>query len=350
MKKMIKPKYSTLYFEEAVETNGWWRSHRFLILRRFIQISMLLLFAIPLGGVNNNILDNNIGTTPALSVSALERLQHEDGVRNNETWILKGSIANSELLSTIPLGDPFVFVQSLVAGNLYTVTGLIGVGLVTLFYFLMGGRLYCSFVCPINIVTDLSAWIRRQLRVNNQLSLSKKARFYILGATIVISALFHVIAWELVNPIAGIFRVLVFGGFAITNTAVAFVIIIFVLDIIGASNLWCGHLCPVGAFYSVLGRKSILHISAPKIAECDDCMDCYKACPEAHVLKPLIQNKTLFIEQSIIPAVGFSDCTRCGRCIDVCPERVFSYGISSKDRRIKSNQPITPTNLKLKES
>lgn len=193
-------------------------------------------------------------------------------------------------------------------------------------------------------MTDAAAWIRRQLRITNQVSVSKRARFYILGIVIIISMLFQVIAWELINPVTGIFRVLVLGGFTITNMAIVLTLIIFITDIIGAAHLWCGHLCPVGAFYSLLGKKSRLYISAPQISACDDCMDCYKVCPESHVLKPLIQNKKTYIAQSITPSVGLSDCTRCGRCIDVCPERVFSYDISAK------HIPIKHSKSKVKES
>ena len=340
MNKVNPKKYnSTLYFEEAVEKKGWWQSHRFLILRRLCQITIILLFALPISGVNSVLVSNQEAASPDLTVIVLDNLQNEDDVRKDQTWIMKGTLANSEILSTIPMGDPFVFVQSLAAGNFYTLSGILGVVLVVVLYMIVGGRTYCSFVCPINIVTDAAVWVRRQLKITNQLSLSKRARFYILGIAIIVSMLFQVIAWELINPITGIFRVLVFGGFAITNIAVSLTLVIFIADIIGAANLWCGHLCPVGAFYSLLGKKTLLYISAPKISACDDCMDCYKACPESHVLRPLIQNKETYIAQSITPIVGLSDCTRCGRCIDVCPERVFSYDISTQHSPIKQSKP-----------
>ncbi|GAA5103934.1 quinol dehydrogenase ferredoxin subunit NapH [Wohlfahrtiimonas larvae] len=340
MNKVTPKKYNgTLYFEEAVEKKGWWQSHRFLMLRRLCQIMIIVLFAIPINGVNHSLATDPTEASPVLTAIAQENLQNESDVRNDQTWIIKGTLANSEILSTIPMGDPFIFVQSLAAGNLYTLTGILGVIIVVALYMVVGGRTYCSWVCPINIVTDAAAWVRRQLKINNQLSVSKRARFYILGIAIITSMLFQVIAWELINPITGIFRVLVFGGLAITNIAISLTLVIFITDIIGAANLWCGHLCPVGAFYSLLGKKTKVYVSAPKISACDDCMDCYKVCPEAHVLRPLIQNKENYIKQSITPSVGMSDCTRCGRCIDVCPERVFSYDISSQHSPVKHSKP-----------
>jgi ferredoxin-type protein NapG len=50
--------------------------------------------------------------------------------------------------------DPFVALQSLAAGHVPETLGLIGVAIVLAFYLLVGGRVYCSWVCPINVVTD----------------------------------------------------------------------------------------------------------------------------------------------------------------------------------------------------
>lgn len=340
MKKPNAQQYnSSLYFEEAVEKKGWWQSHRFLILRRICQCLIIILFALPMTSLSPEIISQFQEISPDLTEMAWEKLNTEQDSSNGKVWILKGTLANSEVLSTIPLGDPFIFLQSLSAGNLYALSGLLGVLIITIFYMIVGGRTYCSYVCPINIITDCAAWIRRQLKLTNQFSLSKRARFYILGLVLLISALFQVIAWELINPITGIFRGIVFGGFTLTNLAVVFGISIFILDIIGSANFWCGHVCPVGAFYSVLGKKTLCYIKASNIDQCDDCMDCYKVCPEAHILKPLIKDKEQYIEQAIIPVIQSSDCTRCGRCIDVCPEQVFRYGVSIKHSKIIKNKP-----------
>ncbi len=314
---------STLVFEEAIEKKGWWKSHRFLILRRTCQIMILIAFTIPIIGVNQE----RSTSAQTIGVEAISDMKESD-VRNDEFWVLKGTLANSEILHTLPLGDPFVFLQSTLAGNWYTLTGIIGVILIVGFYLLVGGRTYCSFVCPVNMVTDLAAWIRRQLRITNQLSISKRARIYILGLVLILSLVMQTIIWELVNPITGIMRVIVYGGVSIANFSIILLTVIFILDIIGAAHLWCGHLCPVGAFYGLLGKRTPLSINANNIVACDDCMDCYKACPEPYVLRPLIQNKLEFVGKSISPCVGFSDCTRCGRCIDVCPENVFTYNWS----------------------
>ena len=83
------------------------------------------------------------------------------------------------------------------------------------------------------------------------------------------------IAWEFVNPISMLHRGLIFGmGFAW-----AFVVAVFLFDLLVSRRGWCGHLCPVGTFYGLLGTKSLLRVSAANRAQCDDCMDCFAVCP-----------------------------------------------------------------------
>jgi ferredoxin-type protein NapH len=40
---------------------------------------------------------------------------------------------------------------------------LIGACIVLLLYLLVGGRTYCSWVCPVNLLTDFAYWLRVRL-------------------------------------------------------------------------------------------------------------------------------------------------------------------------------------------
>ena len=84
---------------------------------------------------------------------------------------------------------------------------------------------------------------------------------------------------------------------------------------------WCSHLCPVGAFYGLLGSGALVKVSASKRAACDHCMDCYAVCPEPQVISPALEGA----KKGISPVVLSSDCTTCGRCIDVCTSDVFRF-------------------------
>lgn len=267
----------------ARERRGFWLANRWLILRRVTQLGVFLLFA---GG-------------PWLGV-----------------WIAKGTLASSMTLDVLPLSDPLIILQSLVARHVPETLALVGAGIVLATYMLVGGRVYCSWVCPVNPVTDLAAWLRRKLDIGKGWALKPSARYWFLAGVLAASALTGTIAFELVNPITTIYRNLLFGF----SWGLSLLAMIFLFDLFVARNGWCGHLCPVGAFYGLLNTAGLLRVTARGRERCDDCMDCYAVCPEMHVISPALKAKG-----DASPIIANRDCTSCGRCIDACPERVFAF-------------------------
>ncbi len=267
---------------DALAAKGWWRSRKWLLLRRASQFAILALFlAGPWFGV----------------------------------WIVKGNLAYSYTLDILPLTDPYVLLQSLLAGHVPETLALIGVAIIAVFYLIVGGRVYCSWVCPLNLVTDLAAWLRERLGIKGGAHVSRHARFWVLGLTLAMAAATGTIAWELVNPVSMLHRGLFFGLGA-AWMAVAGVLL---LDLFVMNRGWCGHLCPVGAFYSLLGRWAPVRVSATRRAACNDCNDCFVVCPE-----PLVIRAPLKAAAS--PVILSPQCTNCGRCIDVCAKDVFAFG------------------------
>jgi ferredoxin-type protein NapH len=273
----------------AIEAKGALRAHKWLILRRLSQLAVLALFLIgPLAGI----------------------------------WIVKGSLASSITFDVLPLSDPYVVLQALVAGNEMAANALMGAAIVGVLYALVGGRVYCAWVCPVNVVTDAAAWLRRQLGLRNELRLPRTARWGLLAATLVLALATGAIAWEWVNPVSMLHRGLIFG-FGLAWTVVLGV---FLLDLLLFSRAWCGHLCPTGAFYSLLGPGALVGVSARHASRCDDCLDCYRACPEPQVISPALRG-------SASPLVRSAACTHCGRCIDVCSKDVFRFVVRFDQRR-----------------
>ena len=269
--------------QEAIEEFGWLYAHRFLLLRRASQFFFFAIFLLgPWFGI----------------------------------WWFKGNLSGSMTFDFLPLNDPFITIQSFAALHWPETTALIGAVIVGVIYALIGGRVYCAWVCPINPVTDGAHWVHEKLGMQKGWQPKHNTRYWILATVIVVSAATGTIAWEFVNPISMLHRGLIFGmGFAW-----AFVVAVFVFDIFVSRRGWCGHLCPVGTFYGLLGTKSVLRISAVKRSECDDCMDCFAVCPEMHVISPALRGK-----DDDTPLILSPDCTNCGRCIDVCAMDVFKF-------------------------
>jgi len=269
---------------DAVATKGWWKSHRWLLLRRLSQLGILTLFLLgPLAGV----------------------------------WIVKGNIASSLTLDVLPLTDPYLALQVLLAGHALEVTAFIGAAIVLAFYLLVGGRVYCAWVCPINIVTDAAAWLHQRLGIKRTAQFARHSRYWILGTTLLLILITGTLAWELINPVTIIYRGLIFG----LGLAWGLMLAIFLFDLFVSRRGWCSHLCPVGAFYSLLGRYSLLRVSAFARGKCDDCMDCFAVCPEPQVIRPALKGEA----QGVGPVIRSGNCTNCGRCIDVCSKDVFRF-------------------------
>lgn len=264
--------------KEAVEKLGWWRAHRFLILRRLCQLTIIALFM----------------AGPTLG-------------------ILTGSLSSSMLLDTVPLSDPLIVLQALATGHLPEFNALLGVVIVVVFYAILAPRAFCAWVCPLNIVTDLAAWLRRKFNIKASYRWSPAIRYWLIPVLMLGSALSGAILWTWLDPVAALHRGLVFG----MGAGWVLIALVFVLDLLLVEHGWCGHLCPLGATYGVIGRKSLLRVTAVRREDCTKCMDCFYVCPEPEVLRqPLKEGDRRVMDQN---------CISCGRCLDVCPEHVFEF-------------------------
>ncbi|HCE1576545.1 TPA: quinol dehydrogenase ferredoxin subunit NapH [Vibrio parahaemolyticus] len=264
--------------KEAVEKLGWWRAHRFLILRRLCQLTIIALFM----------------AGPTLGV-------------------LTGNLSSSMLFDTVPLSDPLIVLQALATGHIPEFNALLGVVIVVVFYAILAPRAFCAWVCPLNIVTDLAAWLRRKFNIKASYRWSPAIRYWLIPVLMLGSALSGAILWTWLDPVAALHRGLVFG----MGAGWVLIALVFVLDLLLVEHGWCGHLCPLGATYGVIGRKSLLRVTAVRREDCTKCMDCFYVCPEPEVLRqPLKEGDRRVMDQN---------CISCGRCLDVCPEHVFEF-------------------------
>lgn len=267
---------------DARQRHGFIRSHRWLLLRRLSQLAILMMF---LSG-------------PWFGV-----------------WILKGNYSGSLLLDTVPLTDPLMMLESLFAGHWPALTALAGALVIVAIYALIASRAFCAWVCPLNPVTDLAAWMRRKLNIRHSASLPRGLRYGILLAVLAGSAVSGTLLWEWLNPVALLGRSLIFGAVG----GLWLILAVFLFDLLVTEHGWCGHICPMGALYGVIGAKAMVRVSAEHREKCTRCMDCFHVCPESQVLREPVLNN----DHS--PLVLSKDCISCGRCMDVCAEHVFEF-------------------------
>lgn len=242
--------------------------------------------------------------------------------------LLNGTLTSSLIAGTVPMSDPFALLQKLFAGHKPELTMVTGALIVLAIYVIAGGRAFCAWVCPMNIVTDAASSVRKSLNVPaSSLRLSRHARYALAVGALLASAVSGTAAFEWVSPQAFLWRELIWGvgaGLVATVTGV------FALDLLLLERGWCGHLCPLGAFWSVVGKVGVVKPIFDN-ERCTKCGDCLRVCPEAHVL-----NFKLAAQRGFIAS---GECTNCGRCAAVCPENAirFATRFQAKPQATESN-------------
>jgi len=262
----------------------FWSHYRYLILRRFIQIGILFLYF---------------------------------GANAWGWWVLRGNLSSSIVINFAQVSDPYAVLQMLFAGAAISLDLVIGAVTIMAFYFLIGGRAFCSWVCPINIVTETASYLRRKFDFNrmqgSKIIISRNIRYWVLGLSLLVSAIMGVAAFEIVSPISMIHRGIIFGiGFGWTSA-----VMIFLFDLFVLKDGWCGHICPLGGFYSLLGRFSVIRVFHSE-EQCTLCMKCKSVCPEPQVLHMIGKENQ---------SVNDGACTNCARCVEVCDDEALGFSL-----------------------
>ncbi len=147
-----------------------WSNIKYLILRRFVQIGLLFLYA----------------------------------MGNYYGWkVLQGNLSSSKLFDAIPLSDPFATLQIISTGVMVGINVVVGALIISLFYGLIGGRAFCSWVCPVNMITDLAAWLRKKLlidKIERKVWISRNIRYYMIVLAFIGS--WPLVVWPLLKLLA----------------------------------------------------------------------------------------------------------------------------------------------------
>lgn len=246
--------------------------------RRLTQITMILIFLLPLLGF--------LG--------------------------IKGTLIASNIFG-IPLVDPLAGMEIVLASRQIESQVLLGVALVLGAYLVLG-KAFCSWVCPVGLLVELVEEIiggkgkKTAVKTNSQ-----KQCYWMLPAVLITSFLVGIPVFQSFSPLGLFYRALLFG-FGLELLLLA---LILGLELLGVKRGWCRLLCPLGAFYALWGSLSPLGLGIDQ-DKCTKCQSCARNC---NYTKPALSdaiNKSLTIMSSNL-------CTRCGSCIDVCPENAIKF-------------------------
>lgn len=237
---------------------------------------------------------------------------------------LEGTLSGSRFLG-FHLIDPFITLEVFLAHHKIPTNLIIGTITIIIVYLLIGGRAYCSWVCPYTILGEIGEKIHVFLlkkRIIKSYNFNHKIK-YIFWAIFLSFAFFSgYLVFEVFNIVGILSRAIIYGW----SLALIFLIIVFLIEVFFSQRMWCRYICPVGTTYGFIGWPS-----ATKIVwddSCDHCQVCSNVCLVPHVLEVTKKNANKDNKKEMTILSG--DCTLCGRCVEVCHMDALNYDTKLK--------------------
>lgn len=241
---------------------------------------------------------------------------------------LEGTLSGSRFLG-FHLIDPFTTIQMYLATYHLPINVLIGTLTIVFFYLLIGGRTYCSWVCPYGILSEIGEKFHNKLvekKIIKNRKFDHRVRHIFWFMFIILAFTSGYLVFETFNIVGIMSRFITYGW----SLALSWVLVVFLIEVFFSRRAWCTYICPIGTTYGYMGKVSALRIQWND--NCDHCMVCHDVCFENQVLDLTKAKYDKQREEKGIKTqyVTGADCTLCGRCIDVCHADALKFDFRLK--------------------
>jgi len=231
--------------------------------------------------------------------------------------VLEGALTASRFVG-FHMADLNSALQVMLAFKQVLINLLIGIITIFILWFLLGGRTFCSWVCPYHLLAEWTEKLHLYLAAKGwakdyQFDRRVRTVFYIIFA--LLAAFTGYTVYEFISPTGILSRALIYGP----TLALLWVVFLLLFEVFLSRRAWCRYVCPIGVTYGLVGTISPLRVSYD-MTDCKHEGDCRNVCLVPHVLDVTIKNRSIDVR---IP-IG-ADCTRCGLCIDACPTSSLSF-------------------------
>ena len=241
---------------------------------------------------------------------------------------VRGSTWSFELFG-VTLTDPLAVLESALASTALPWVLVAGV-LLPLLLSVVLGRVFCSWICPVGFLLEVSGKLRGLLRFleikPGNARLWHGNMYLILGVGLALTFVIGLpilgylyppalLGREVHNGVTVMFDRAENGflGFSAAGLTLAswFLLAIALVELAFGARIWCRSLCPGGAVYSLLGRFRLVRVRRDP-ENCTHCGECITACQMD--LSPMTDRMGM-------------ECDNCGLCIASCSDDALAFAL-----------------------
>jgi ferredoxin-type protein NapH len=243
-----------------------------------------------------------------------------------DVQILEGALTASRFVG-FHMADLNSALQVMLAFKHVVLNLVIGTVTVLILWLLLGGRTFCSWVCPYHLLSEWAETLHLKLLERGVIKgytfhRGVRTLFYLVFVLLTLATGYTV--YETISPTGIISRALIYGP----GVALLWVLALLLFEVFVSRRAWCRYACPIGMTYGLVGAVSPLRV----VYSPDACLyggDCRTVCLVPHVLDATIMGHA---RNEKVP-IG-ADCTRCGMCIDICPASALKFEVRGLSKAV----------------